>query len=284
MVLYTLGPISDKDASGGPVTLYGFSGGAQQHFQNLASTRDLNDGNAYEEITNADAHSGSQSWYVTGRFYGNPGQGSPHTPSTGATVIGPGTSFTASFWIKLADPTPDPAGSKLDVYMGTQAGNDRTGAHVQICNGKPGDVNAFSMATFSWGPGYQKVFPAVNLDRNSWHHVSWTYTVPDTDPNNETASYSINGGPPLASSPPWPNPYRAASTPPSPLAYGDTLAFGGGLGNGGYFIDDIEYSVTNLDTGEVASVTIDFEGAPVATGAPVSSYVSSSVAKRELLL
>ncbi|MGB2135463.1 MAG: HYR domain-containing protein, partial [Flavobacteriales bacterium] len=199
---YALGPISD---SGNGTIQEGWTGGAQAYFQNDATDD--------ETVTDAEANSGSNSWFLTDA-YNNPGQGSPHAPSLGLpSGTGPGTVFTLEFYFK-AEATADGDGSVQKIYQGTYAGDDRTGFNINIKNDTDASGDGLNVFTFSYDAG-TGTFPvttiASNLDRNVWHKVNVTYTIDASgDPNLDTVVYSIDDGAGVSANT-WMNVWRVAN-------------------------------------------------------------------------
>jgi len=247
---YALGPISD---SGNGTIQEGWTGGAQAYFQNDATDD--------ETVTDAEANSGSNSWFLTDA-YGNPGQGSPHAPSLGLpSGTGPGTVFTLEFYFK-AEATADGDGSVQKIYQGTYAGDDRTGFNINIKNDTDASGDGLNVFTYSYDAG-TGAFPvttiASNLDRNVWHKVNVTYTIDASgDPNLDTVVYSIDDGAGVSANT-WMNVWRVANG--FTQAYGDYIAWGGTGNATGFYYDDITYS-SDFDG---SSQTIGFE-APAGAG------------------
>lgn len=222
---YSLGPISPP---GGP-TQAGWSGGAQAGF-------DFNDPGD-EQVINTEAYSGSNSWHYA-RGYGSSGSGTPFSPIT-ALEAGPGTQLDFSIAFKAASATGD--GSAQNLYIGTTAGNDRTGFNIYLTNNSAGD--GLSLHTFADTSFAETVF-ATNLSRTDWH-VLTVSAVFDADPTNDVYQYSLNGTL-LFTGNSWPNPWRVANgfTP----AYGNSIKFadGGGdtLAHQGFYYDAMSYDVS----------------------------------------
>jgi len=222
---YALGPLSP---SGGP-TQAGWSGGAQTGFTN----NDPGD----EQVINTEAYSGSNSWHYA-RGYGSSGQGTPFSPET-ALVAGPGTQLDFSIAFKAASATGDDSAQNL--YIGTTAGNDRTGFNIYLTNDAGG--TGLSLHTFEGTSFIENVF-ATNLSRTDWH-VLTVSAVFDADSANDVFQYSLNGTL-LYTGNSWPNPWRVANsfTP----AYGNSIKFadGGGdtLAHQGFYYDAMSYDVS----------------------------------------
>ena len=106
---YALAPISD---SGSGTIQEGWSGGAQTYFQNDATDD--------ETVTDAEANSGSNSWFYTDA-YNNPGQGSPFTPDLGyAQADLANQTYTVELYFKAESLTGD--GAVHRIYNGSEAG------------------------------------------------------------------------------------------------------------------------------------------------------------------
>ena len=243
---YALGPISD---SGNGTIQGGWTGGAQAYFQNDATDD--------ETVTDAEANSGNNSWFLS-NAYNNPGQGSPHAPSLGLpSGTGPGTVFTLELYFK-AEATGDGDGSTHKIYQGTYAGDDRTGININIKNDTDASGDGLNISTYSYDAG-TGAFPATtiasNLDRNVWHKVNVTYTIDASgDPSLDTAVYSVDDGAGVSANT-WMNVWRVANG--FTQAYGDNIAWGGASNATGFYYDDITYS-SDFDG---SSQTIGFEGA-----------------------
>ena len=243
---YALGPISD---SGNGTIQEGWTGGAQAYFQNDATDD--------ETVTDAEANSGNNSWFLS-NAYNNPGQGSPHAPSLGLpSGTGPGTVFTLELYFK-AEATGDGDGSTHKIYQGTYAGDDRTGININIKNDTDASGDGLNISTYSYDAG-TGAFPATtiasNLDRNVWHKVNVTYTIDASgDPSLDTAVYSVDDGAGVSANT-WMNVWRVANG--YTQAYGDNIAWGGASNATGFYYDDITYS-SDFDG---SSQTIGFEGA-----------------------
>ncbi|MGB0509718.1 MAG: HYR domain-containing protein, partial [Flavobacteriales bacterium] len=242
---YALGPISNSGAS---TIQNGWTGGAQAYFQNDATDD--------ETVTDAEANSGSNSWFFTDA-YNNPGQGSPHAPSLGLpSGTGPGTTFTLEFYFK-AEATADGDGSVHKIYQGTYAGDDRTGFNINIQNSTDASgEGGLHIFTYSYDAGSFPITTiASNLDRNVWHKVNVTYTIDASgDPNLDTAEYSVDDAASVSANT-WVNVWRVANG--FTQAYGDNIAWAGSGNSSGFYYDDITYS-SDFDG---SSQTIGFETA-----------------------
>jgi len=207
----------------------GWSGGAQAGFTN----NDPGD----EQVVDSEFFEGSNSWHYA-RGYGSPGQGTPFSPVMGG-VAGPGTRFDFSIAFKAASSSGD--GSEQNLYMGTEAGNDRTGFNVYLENASAGD--GLHLYTYDWiaGGSSKQVF-ATSLSRTDWHvlEVSAVFAI---DPADDVFEYSL-GGSLLYSGNSWPNPWRVSNG--FATAYGNSIKFadGGGdtLSHDGFYYDALSYS------------------------------------------
>ena len=189
---FTVGPMSPD----GTPAQGGWSGGAQVGFTNNTSEP----GSVYDEnITTADAHTGTQSWLFM-RGYDSPGQGTPFSPQLGVTCGQPSSGadydgFLASFWFKVANPIQD-AGSRVMIAGGNPNGNDRSSNYMEIEYVSGGSVTVRSYDGVP-GSGWDttEVLIATGLTSNEWHKIvmeghfidglyndTWTYTVDDGTP------------------------------------------------------------------------------------------------------
>jgi hypothetical protein len=229
---YELGKISNSQATQ-PTIQHGWSGGSQTYFAN-----DGTDWN-YERITDKASQSGSKSWFLSGRVYGNPNTGSPYTPSLlpkGSTEQDLfGKVFELEFWFKADDGQVEPerlpaSGTTKNalhkIYGGTFAGNDRAGFNVNIQD-SPTGVRVYS---YSYNNGsYPIIDIATNLDRDKWHRVNVRATydaLGDVTKHKQEYSVTTEGQSDAAfiEIPEWSNLWRAASGyDPS---YGDSVTWG----------------------------------------------------------
>ena len=170
-------------------------------------------------MINTEAYSGSNSWHYA-RGYGSSGQGTPFSPIT-ALEAGPGTQLDFSIAFKAASATGD--GSAQNLYIGTTAGNDRTGFNIYLTNNSAGD--GLSLHTFA-DPSFVETVFATNLSRTDWH-VLTVSAVFDADPSNDVYQYSLNGNL-LFTGNSWPNPcgLRTASRRPTATASSSRTAAG----------------------------------------------------------
>jgi len=223
---YTLGALSP---AGGP-TQAGWSGGAQAPFTN----NDPGD----EQVINTEAFSGSNSWHYA-RGYGSSGQGTPFSPTT-ALEAGPGTQLDFSIAFKAGSATGDE--SQQNIYIGTTAGDDRTGFNIYLTNSAAGD--GLSLHTFA-DPSFAQTVFATNLSRTDWH-VLTVSAVFDADSANDVYQYSLNGAL-LFTGNSWPNPWRVANG--FTTSYGNSIKFADGgndnLAHNGFYYDALSYDVSS---------------------------------------
>ena len=192
----------------------GWSGGAQAGFTNDDYDVDNGDGTyGDEKVTSADAHSGSQSWRYS-RGYGSPGQGTPFSPSLGVTVGAPNSGadypeMLATIWFKAVDPAGD--GSEVNIYMGTEAGDDRTGFNLYLTASDTG----VSVGTYRWDGSYAWEDIATGLSLNEWHSIDIDALFTD-DPeyDSDVITYTIDqgmAGEVSSTGNTWTNPWRQAN-------------------------------------------------------------------------
>jgi len=222
---YALGPLSTSQ--GGP-TQAGWSGGSQAGFTN----NDPGD----EQVISTEAYSGSNSWHYA-RGFGSSGFGTPFSPTT-ALEAGPGTQLDFSIAFKAASATGDESAQNL--YVGTTAGNDRTGFNIYLTNSASGD--GLSLHTFADSSFAETRF-ATNLSRTDWHVLSIS-AVFDADPANDVYQYSLNGNL-LFTGNSWPNPWRIENG--FQAFYGNSIKFADGGGDNsaheGFYYDAMSYDV-----------------------------------------
>ena len=240
---FNVAPISN---SAGASIQGGWSGGAQPYFQN-DSTDD-------ETITNAlSVVPGSKSWFSGNvQLYGNPGQGSPHTPKLEIESTAPdeatfntnlqGKTYNASFWF-YSPSANDGDGSILKVYNGVYQGNDRTGFNLNIKKA----TSALTVTSFRWdGVGFIEETLETNLAYDAWHRVDIQIQYDaGGNPAGDVFTYQFSGTGTtglLHNIPSWVNNWR--QTNGFPLAYGTQLAFGEASHVSGWYIDNIEYSIS----------------------------------------
>lgn len=231
---YNLSAISD---SANNIIQKGWSGGAQKYFQN--------DSTDNETITTVQKLSNPYSWYTGILTYGNPGQGSPHTPklkvetnSANANdfnekLYGSGLVYSLYFRAEATSGN----GSMLTIYNGTYDGNDRTGLNVYMeCNQATGKIDVYSYTYNLSDNSYPKVYIATGLNLNSWHKFECNISYHESsDPINDIYLYRINNGSPV-NIPSWPNIMRKVNN--FTLTYGTRLTFKS-FSTTGWYIDDI---------------------------------------------
>jgi len=165
------------------------AGGGQQGWSGGVQAGCTNNDPGDEQVVDTESFAGSNSWHYA-RGYGSSGQGTPFSPTL-PSVAGPGTIFEFSIYFKAADASGD--GSSQNIYIGSEAGNDRTGFNINLHNDAAG--NGLNLTTFEYGGG---AFPehtlVVDLDRNAWHQVSVVASFA-ADPANDVYEYSVNGNP-----------------------------------------------------------------------------------------
>ena len=213
-----------------------WSGGAQTYFQN--------DSTDSETITTSTSVSEGKSWYTGTSLYGNPGQGSPHTPKllveqnafneAAFNDLLKGATMDYSFYFKSQANSGD--GSTLVIYNGTYQGNDRTGLNVYITN----DAGGIRVFTYDWdGGGFPSYNIATGLAFQTWHKIDINIKFDvGGDPDLEEFRYSINGSPPVKLDS-WINKWRKDNG--FNLSYGTPLAFGLNSAPSGWYLDDIYY-------------------------------------------
>ena len=229
----------------------GWSGGAQPGFENN------NPGD--EAVTNAAAKTGTQSWrFSTG--YGSPGQGTPFSPQLSASAGLAGSGATAdtmsiTFSFKPVGALGD--GSRQSIYEGTVDGTDRTGSNIYLENTAAG----ITLDTFT-GAGEVDQQLAVLGDTN-WHEVTMTTTSIGTNPADEVTTFSIDGGATITTTP-WADLFRQAHGFSYPAANSVKFADLNDAAipqNGGFYYDDLSYSVYNSanPSNVLASYSTSFE-------------------------
>lgn len=224
---YTLAPLCP--ASGGQ---QGWSGGAH-----LGCT---NNDPGDDQVVDTESFTGSNSWHYA-RGYGSAGAGTPFSPTLDS-VATPGNRFEFSIHFKAGSSSGD--GSAQNIYIGTEAGNDRTGFNINLKNDFAGD--GLHLFTYDYTTGFVTESLAVNLDRSTWHEVS-VVAVFDADPLNDVYEYSVNGSLVYTGNS-WPNPWRVdhGHTP----AYGNSIKFadaGGDIpSHNGFYYDAMSYSASPI--------------------------------------
>jgi len=239
---FNVAPISN---SAGASIQGGWSGGAQPYFQN-DSTDD-------ETITNAlSVVPGSNSWFTGNvQLYGNPGQGSPHTPKLQIEATAPdeatfntnlqGKTYTASLWF-YSPSANDNDGSVLKIYNGVYGGNDRTGFNLNIKKA----AAALTVTSYRWdGVGFIEETLETNLTYDEWHRVDINIQYDaGGNPAGDVFTYQFSGTGTTGivhNVPSWVNNWR--QTNGFPLAYGTQISFGEASHVSGWYIDNIEYQI-----------------------------------------
>lgn len=216
-----------------------------------------NDSTDEETVTNAEAYSGTKSWYLK-NVYGSPGAGSPFTPplktewqSTDETDFYskiPGSTYTASFWFRSEAAADD--GSLIKVYNGTYNGSDRTGFNINIQN----DTGGIRIFTFTWdGVSFPQIDLATGLAFQTWHkiEVNVQYSA-DGNPDNDVYTYKVNGGAGQVVNS-WINIWRKSNG--FDPEYGTRIAFAGSGNTTGFYIDDICYEFVASSNNSAARVS-----------------------------
>ena len=120
-------------------------------------------------------------------------------------------------------PAPAGDGSAQNIYIGTAAGNDRTGFNLNLENSASGD--GLHLYTIDWIGGVfsTQVF-ATQLSRTEWHEIGVVATFA-ADPLADVYEYTVDGNL-LYTGNSWPNPWRLSMgfTP----VYGDSIKFADG--------------------------------------------------------
>jgi hypothetical protein len=214
----------------------GWSGGAQGGFTNNdhASATDQSVATADEAVTNAAAHSGTQSWRLS-RGYNSPGQGTPYTANLPQGVANDGDSFLTDFWFKAVNSIADD--SSVAIETGTAAGTDR-GNYLAFIEYSSTGLQIYS---FTDGSLFNQVDLFTDVDPVPWHHLSMSLTK---NGYTDTVSVSLDGGSPVS--------YDAALNEwrqDNSFAYADSsrLKFrprqDGDSSDGGFYFDDISYDM-----------------------------------------
>lgn len=164
-----------------------WSGGAQSTFTN-------NDPGE-EEVTDAEAYAGSNSWRFSSG-YPSSGQGTPFSPPLADGVIAGEPSlgatadvFEVSFWFK---PVGQDASQYINVSAGNTGGTDRASNMLRLYNTSGGGatVTTFeSVISSAWDS--VEIVLTNDLD-DSWHHVKMIGRFYDGC-WNDTWTYAVNG-------------------------------------------------------------------------------------------
>lgn len=202
---------------------------------------------------------GSKSWHAS-TFYGSPGSGTPFSPSLDLLEnTGPGTTFTAELWFLAGDSSGD--NSKINIYLGSFDGGDRTGFNVELVNGTGGLIaqtmlfdplqpNAdLGLGTANGMAGmYNEVF-SEGLDRSAWHRLNIVAKF-NSDPADDIYKYTVDGVDPGFVGRSWPNEWRCALG--YEMVWGDQLKFADSTNStphNGFYFDDISYSSAETHDG-----------------------------------
>ncbi|OUT62654.1 MAG: hypothetical protein CBB71_01485 [Rhodopirellula sp. TMED11] len=243
---YSLGPISN---TGSGDIQGGWSGGAQAFF--------TNDSTDNEQIVDTEAHSGSQSWHAA-KFYGSPGQGTPFTPSLGLPDgTGPGITLHAELYFKAGSSAGD--GSAQNIYLGTYAGDDRTGFNVYLNNNEDSD-GGLTVSTYDWNGDFVNEVIASALARDQWHKLKIVARFHETDSLQDSFTYTVNDTESFTGNS-WPNPWR--NDKGFTEVWGDTLKFAETSDDEtdlGFYYDDLSLSVASAVVPEPGMLGIALMG------------------------
>ena len=237
-----------------------WSGGTQGGFTN-------NDPGE-EGITNAAAHSGSNSWRFSSG-YSSPGPGTPiGPPLANGVTVGPPSSgatadvFEASFWFKALN--PDINSQYINVVAANTNGTDRASQAFSLVNIPGAGVTLKtleSVLTSGWDS--VEIILTNGID-DSWHEVhmvgrfydgcrndTWTYSLDGNDLGTYGAYFEgarCNGG------------FTQEITSRLKIR----PAFDNNANNIGFYFDDISYRAYRMaDTNDIfASYFTSFEPAP----------------------
>lgn len=223
-------------------------------------------------VTDAAAYTGTQSWLYGGGS-SSPGAGTPFTPvvatvgalnatAAGSPITPAGNKSVVSFAFKAVVPGD---GSRINVYEGSFARDDRTGASLYLENGEgngnpPGTVSLFNYNSLN---DESCNFMQVNMwavSAGSWHTVEITTVYPNlTVDNPSTYGFStyvfdkgtVNEATFAMQS--WPHAWRHCNG--FPYAPGSSLKWAS-LDNdypthSGFYIDDLSMTITNTNTNAV---------------------------------
>ena len=244
-------------------------------------------------MTDTDAYSGTQSWRYSGS-YNSPGAGTPFTPqvvtvgalnatAAGSPITPAGNKSVVSFAFKAVVPGD---GSRINVYEGSYARDDRTGGSLYIENGTangnpPGTVSLFNFSSTNDPPNCDT--PQVNLGYvtdGTWHTVEMTSTYPNLtvgDPSTYgSTTYVFDKGTideQTVTMQSWAHPWRNCNV--FNYAPGGSLKWANSFNDypthQGFYIDDVSMTVINTDTlYTVATFATGFEATlPTVTPTPV---------------
>jgi hypothetical protein len=235
---FALGPMSN-----GVTTQNGWSGGAQPAFTNNNNASVNTNGSIGDEaITNAAAHTGSQSWRYT-RGYNSPGSGTPFSPNLSFGLGDPGIDkFTGSVWFRAVQANDN---SGFAINTGTRAGDDRAEIVIYVSN------EAAGIRVHTFGDNFGQVNLATGLSPLDWHELTFELTKPGA---NTSMMVALDGGPFTLVDPTGLSDFRTDNS----FLYADSsrLKFNTRLGSQGppvpndglslgFYVDDITYSVSN---------------------------------------
>jgi hypothetical protein len=231
---YTIGALSPDINT----AQQGWSGGspAQGGFTNNdhASPTDQSVATADEAITDAAAHSGTQSWRLS-RGYNSPGQGTPFSATLPQGVVNDGDKFFTDFWFKAVNAAAD--GSSVAIETGMAAGTDR-GNYLAFIENSGAGLQIYS---FNNGSAFDQVDLFTDVDRSIWHHLDISLTKSGY---TDTVSVSLDGGSPVSYDAAL-NQWRQDNS--FPYADSSRLKFrprqDGSPTSGGLYFDDINYNV-----------------------------------------
>jgi hypothetical protein len=235
-------------------------------------------------IVNTVAFHGTQSWQLGGS-YNSPGAGTPFTPDVatvgalnanlaGSPITPAGNKSVVSFAFKAAAPGD---GSRINVYEGSYARDDRTGGSLYLrndtANGNP--VGTVSLYNFSSANDADCNTTQVNLGSvtaGAWHTVEMTTIYPNltvTDPSTYgSTTYVFDKGTLVQQTvtmQSWAHAWRKCNgfnyTPGGSLKW--VSNFNDYPSHLGFYIDDVSMTVINTATNTTAgSFATSFEAAP----------------------
>jgi uncharacterized repeat protein (TIGR01451 family) len=251
-------------------------------------------------IVNSIAFSGTQSWQYGGS-YGSPGAGTPFTPQVatvgalnatlaGSPITPAGNKSVVSFAFMAAVPGD---GSRINVYEGSYARDDRTGASLYLenssANGNPaGTVSLFNFSSANDAPDCNT--SQVNLGwvtAGVWHTVEMTTVYPNLtvgDPSTYgSTTYVFDKGTlseQTATMQSWAHAWRNCNgfnyTPGGSLKW--SSSFNDYPTHMGFYIDDVSMKVINTATQTtVGSFATSFEANPLTTTISINNIPTSAV-------
>jgi hypothetical protein len=269
-VTYSLGDLNGQNGWDG-----GIVGGNPVPFTNNEPDSNV--------VTDADAYSGTQSWRYSGS-YNSPGAGTPFTPvvatvgalnatAAGSPITPAGNKSVVSFAFKAVAPGD---GSRINVYEGSYARDDRTGASLYIenstANGNPdGTVSLFNFNALNNPASCDTM--QVNMwavTAGTWHTVEMTTVYPNLTVGNPSTygftTYVFDKGTldeATFSMQSWAHAWRNCNgfnyTPGSSLKWANS--FNDNPTHQGFYIDDLSMTVINTATNTtVGTFATGFEG------------------------